>query len=435
MRKISWKTEFRNILVFMALAAVPGFFFDILPWTLLLVAVGYLGWFIRQLWQVQEWLKDGANSYPPEAHGLFGAVLDDLYRQQRIGRAERQQLEADLKYLEDSYTSLLDAAVMLNEDGAIRWFNKAAVDYLGLRYPDDTGLLLITLLRNPDFIRYFESGNYHEYLQIPSPHVEGMYLQIHITCFGEGSRIVLARDITETNRLQQMRKEFVANVSHELRTPLTVINGYLETLSDHADADEIMRRRAIEQMLIQSHRMENLIKDLMALSRLEVSSTIAEHTAIALRPMLEIIREDVLAAVNKKCEIAIECDDNLLLEGNPSQLHSAFANLVTNAAKYTADNSQVIVKWYKDESQAYLSVGDNGDGIEAHHIPRLTERFYRVDNSRSLETGGTGLGLAIVKHILLHHEAELKIESQLGVGSTFSCVFPLMRVHQQAHSA
>ena len=314
---------------------------------------------------------------------------------------------------------------------------------MGLRYPDDTNQQLTNLIRVPEFIRYFESGDYLQSLHLESPHNSHYHLQINVTSFGRGSRLLFARDMTENNRLQEMRKDFVANVSHELRTPLTVINGYLETLSyraDHPDdvnggGDELRWRRAIEQMLVQSHRMETLIKDLIILSRLESVPESVQQDEIELRPMLEMVREEVLAAVKGERDISIDCDDSLHLLGNGDELHSAITNLVMNAAKYTGDKGQILIRWYGDQHHVYLSVEDDGEGIDSYHFPRLTERFYRVDKSRSIDTGGTGLGLAIVKHILLHHQAELRISSTLGKGSTFSCVFPRLRAVAESHIA
>ena len=359
------------------------------------------------------------------------------YRLQRQGKEEQQRLQAAVDYLQDSFASLDDGAVMIDARGNIEWTNRAASDLLGLRYPEDTRQNLVNFIRAPEFIRYFEGRDYSKPLQLTSPYNSHFELQISVTHFGGGSRLLFARDITTTHRMQQMLKDFVANVSHELRTPLTVIIGYLETLSDNSAQlnDDLRWRRAIDQMLSQGHRMESLIKDLIVLSKLEAVSDAASHSPIAIRPMLEIIRSDVLAAVKSERSITIECDDSLQLLGNSSQLQSAFSNLVMNAAKYTPENGEITIRWFAENQHLCLAVEDNGEGIDSHHLPRLTERFYRVDKSRSIDTGGTGLGLAIVKHILLQHQAELKITSDVGKGSSFSCVFPLSRALPQSHTA
>ncbi len=447
MQSIDWKVECRNLFFLLVLAGFVGWLFQLLPWALFIASSIYIGWTIFQLRRIQKWLSQKDDNNPPESRGLWGAVFDGIYHLQRQSQEERVRLQAAVDYLQDSFASLDDATVMIDAQGNIEWSNEAAEKLLGLRYPDDKNQLLINLIRAPEFIRYFEGDDYVGSLQIPSPHNSNYHLLINITYFGQGSRLLFARDVTENDRLQEMRKDFVANVSHELRTPLTVINGYLETLSDYSVADggdekrgggdELRWRRAIDQMLNQSHRMETLIKDLIVLSRLESvpESESGAQDAIELRPILEMVREEVLAAVKGERDIRIECDDRLRLLGNNNELHSAIANLVMNAAKYTQDKGRILIRWHCDQQHAYLSVEDNGEGIDSYHLPRLTERFYRVDKSRSVDTGGTGLGLAIVKHILLRHQAELQVSSVLGEGSTFSCVFPRLRVVPQSDIA
>ena len=431
MHTIDWKIECRNLGLMFLAAGLVGWALGSLPWVLLITSIVYIGRVLWQLQKIQQWLHEEAVSEPPESGGLLGDVLDSIYRLHLTGQKEQFRLQAAVDYLQDSFASLDDAAVMIDRFGSIEWSNNAAEKLLGLRYPQDTKQQLINLVRAPKFIRYFENDDRPHSLQIVSPHNNNYHLQITITYFGQGSRLLLARDITETNRLQQMRKDFVANVSHELRTPLTVINGYLETMADNGAeasvADELRWRRMMDQMLSQSKRMETLIKDLIILSRLETVPAVAGQHPVKLRPMLEMIRGEVLAAVKGEREITIECSESIELLGDSAELHSAFVNLVMNAAKYTPDKGRISIRCYSDKRQLYLEVEDNGEGIDEHHLPRLTERFYRVDKSRSIDTGGTGLGLAIVKHILLHHQAQLAIRSSLGKGSTFTCVFPISR--------
>lgn len=437
MGSTDWKSECRNLCVLLVVAIPVGLLMGSLPWVLLCVVGVYLVWTLYQLQRIHSWLYHTTDTDPPEAGGLWGDVFNGIYRLQRQGKEEQQRLQAAVDYLQDSFASLDDGAVMIDAQGNIEWTNRAAGDLLGLRYPEDTRQHLVNFIRAPEFIRYFEGRDYSKPLQLTSPYNSHFELQISVTHFGGGSRLLFARDITTTHRMQQMLKDFVANVSHELRTPLTVIIGYLETLSDNSAQlnDDLRWRRAIDQMLSQGHRMESLIKDLIVLSKLEAVSDAASHSPIAIRPMLEIIRSDVLAAVKSERSITIECDDSLQLLGNSSQLQSAFSNLVMNAAKYTRENGEITVRWFAENKHLCLAVEDNGEGIESHHLPRLTERFYRVDKSRSIDTGGTGLGLAIVKHILLQHQAELKITSDVGKGSSFSCVFPLSRALPQSHTA
>lgn len=425
MHNTDWKIELKHLFVILLCMSIPGWIFNAQSQFLLLGCLLYIAWTLFQLNRVQHWLSIETDQDPPESRGLWGDVYDGIYRLQREGRQERDRLQASVDYLQDSFASLDDAAVMIDKRGHIEWSNNAAERLLGLKYPSDKGGLLVNLIRAPEFIQYFETKDYLNPLDMVSPHHSELALQIHLTLFGKGSRLLFARDVTHTHRLEEMRKDFVANVSHELRTPLTVINGYLETLADYDYVEHAQLKKAIQQMLGQSRRMETLIKDLILLSRLEsVPEPLAEKQ-IDLESMLEMIREEVIAARKGKGLVTVNCDPDLPLYGHSEELYSAFANLVMNAAKYADEDGEIVIRWHKDGHHARLDVTDTGVGIEAHHLSRLTERFYRVDNSRSIDTGGTGLGLAIVKHVLLRHHAELKIESQLGEGSTFSCIFPL----------
>ncbi|WP_339339111.1 phosphate regulon sensor histidine kinase PhoR [uncultured Oceanicoccus sp.] len=446
MHTIDWKIECRNLAILLLITGLIGSAVGFLVWFLLFASLSYIAWTLFQLQRIQIWLSQQTDADPPESKGLWGDVLDGIYRLQRQGKEELNRLQATVDYLQDSFASLDDGAVMIDKRGNIEWSNVAAEYLLGLRYPDDKNQQLVNLIRDPEFIRYFENDDYSESLLIDSPHNKHYQLQISISYFGRGSRLLFARDVTENNRLQQMRKDFVANVSHELRTPLTVIKGYLETLSDKAGtqgnpqtidtaANDISWRRAIDQMLTQSNRMENLIRDLMMLSKLESVPENNKDEPIDLEPMLETIKEEVVTAFKDRRVIKLECDYSLRLIGHADELRSAFTNLVMNAAKYSQDGGIITIRWFGDAQHCYLEVEDNGEGIDDIHLPRLTERFYRVDKSRSIETGGTGLGLAIVKHILLRHQAELKMSSVLGEGSTFSCEFPRMRLLAETHRA
>ena len=435
MRRLNWLNRLPRAFAYLLVIALLDAFFGTMPWLLLAATFGYLSWSLWQLRSIYEWLLEDGDRPPPESRGVWGDVFDGIYRLQRRSQEERERLQAAVDYLQDSFASLSDAAVMVDKWGNIEWSNQAAEKLLGLRYPDDVRQQLVNLVRAPAFIEYFEARNYRESFRMPSPQSSHIQLLIQVTFFGRGSRLLFARDITQTHRLLEMRKDFVGNVSHELRTPLTVITGYLETLAENPINDELRLRRVIDQMLAQARRMENLLRDLILLSRLETVPEAVEQNRIEVRKLLDTIRNDVLAACNQEREISIECDPTLSLVGNLEELRSAFANLVMNAAKYTNKGGRIQVRWFADKTHAYLEVRDNGIGIEEHHLPRLTERFYRVDTSRSINTGGTGLGLAIVKHILLRHQAELRITSVPGQGSVFTCVFPLLRTIAQSHSA
>ncbi len=430
-----WASELYRFAVIVLVAAGIGWLLGFVGWAVAIASAGYVLWLLHHLHQLQRWLSSGASSDPPEAKGLWGEVLDGLYRLQQRDRRERGRLRALVNYLRESFSSLPYGAVMIDPDGNIEWSNSAAEQLLGLRYPEDSGQQLLNLLRAPEFIAYFEGESYARPLDLSSPLRPGSHLQIHVTFFGQRSRLLFVRDVTQTYKLESMRRDFVANVSHELRTPLTVINGYLETFSDTVGDVNPRWARAIEQMLTQSHRMQTLIKDLLLLSRLETVSHDDPRELVELPSLLHGIRDEALMAADGEREISIECDAGLQLTGRPEELRSAFANLVYNAVRYTHAGGHVALRWYADRDNAFLQVEDDGVGIEAEHIPRLTERFYRVDKSRSMDTGGTGLGLAIVKHVLLRHNARLVITSEPGKGSCFTCVFPIAQTVRPALSA
>jgi two-component system phosphate regulon sensor histidine kinase PhoR len=423
MRYYGWKTELVRVVLPLATAAVFATAFDLGVWPVFIVAAVICTWLLWQLQRLSDWLYRGLGTEPPEAIGMWGQIFDTIYDMQKHASGDRDQLQAIIDYLHSSFASMSDAVVMLDRHGNIEWCNDAAMDLLGLRRDEDVGLQLLNLVRNPNFVAYYEAEKYAMPFEMASPVNSEIQLSLSISFFAEGNRLLFARDVTRTHRLEKMRKDFVANVSHELRTPLTVINGYLETFSEHG-GDNPRWDRAIDQMLRQSRRMHHLIQDLMLLSRLESVPQASEHEVIRIRPLMEMVREEALAAAKGNRQIDIECDDAIALKGQATEIRSALSNLAVNAARYTAEDDRIVLRWYQDDSHGVLEVQDSGIGIEPQYIPRLTERFYRVDQSRSLDTGGTGLGLAIVKHVLLRHRAEMKISSQPGHGSTFSCLFP-----------
>ncbi|MFP8967947.1 phosphate regulon sensor histidine kinase PhoR [Pokkaliibacter sp. CJK22405] len=383
-----------------------------------------------QLWHMHKlvrWLARNNVEYDdvPEGKGLWGDVFDELYRLNRRSHDEQQRLRAIIARIQDSTAALRDGVILLDEDGTLEWWNQAASRLLGLRYPQDRGQPITHLIRRPDFVRYFEQCRYQDPLEIPAPANVRQFLQISITLFGKGDRLMLVQDVTRLHNLEIMRQDFVANASHELRTPLTVISGYLETLGDHLDQLPRPWVRPIQQMARQAKRMENLIVDLLTLSRLETSQVEYPHEPVNVSALLrQIVNDAESLSVDKGQTVTLDIRSPLQLHGREQELHSAFSNLVMNAVKYTPDEGRIQVRWYQDGDGACFEVEDDGVGIEADHIPRLTERFYRADPSRSLESGGTGLGLAIVKHVLLRHESSLHIESEPGQGSIFRARFP-----------
>ncbi|KEA62424.1 Phosphate regulon sensor protein PhoR (SphS) [Marinobacterium lacunae] len=416
----------------------PSMFYEFLAYVsagfLLGLLVSYPGWGValgvclwalyqmRQYNRLMNWLQREDQSEPPESPGAWGELLDELARHQKHAQSREQDLKAIIARFQQSTAALDDAIVIIDRHNCLEWWNSTANTLLGLR-PGDRGKPLLNLVRDPRFVRYYRKSNYQEPLQLSSPANPDIHLQYQISRFGEGDRVLVARDITRLVKLEQTRQDFVANASHELRTPLTVIRGYLETFLDQ----ELPRplQRGMSQMQQQAKRMESLVADLLLLSRLESTQHISDEQPIRIQSLIAQIAQDARdLSADRGHIISLEVDPEHDLIGQELELQSAFSNLVFNAVRYTPGAGEIHISWKVDARGGHFSVRDNGIGIDPMHIPRLTERFYRVDESRSSASGGTGLGLAIVKHVLMRHGAQLSIESRSGKGSTFSCHFP-----------
>ena len=421
-----WLAEVRRVALGVLVLAVAGYLVGSPATVLLVGALAYLAWHLRQLRALQQWLAHRKRPMP-EARGLWAPVFDSLERLNRQSRKRKRRLGKFISRFEQAAGAFPDAAVILRIGGEIVWINGAATELLGLRYPQDLNQPIANLLRNPLFADYLERESFEEPLEIPSPVDDSAHILVRIVPYGSDRRLMLARDITRLNRLEQIRKDFVANVSHELRSPLTVIVGYLETLTDDERAPEHWRR-PLELMSQQADRMSLIVEDLLRLSRIEHSPGEAPKHPVSIAQMLEGVRNDALGLGENTHRIHLEAESGVRLLGDYNELYSAFANLVFNAIQYTPGGGDISLRWKPTDGGAVLEVEDTGIGVEEHHLPRLTERFYRVDKARSREVGGTGLGLAIVKHVLMRHDATLEIRSQLDVGSTFACRFPASRL-------
>jgi two-component system, OmpR family, phosphate regulon sensor histidine kinase PhoR len=420
----------RRLLLLIGACLLLGLVTGQTAWVLVIGLASYLAWTLSQLLRLHKWLREHQpDEPPPDGYGLWGEVFDSIYHLQRRNEKARGRLQAVIDRVQESTAALKDAVIMLDRDGNLEWWNRAAETLLGLQTPQDSGQSISNLVRDPRFKEYFERERYHEPLDLPSPVNSRLRLQIQITQYGNNEHLMLVRDVTRLHQLEQMRKDFVANVSHELRTPLTVISGYLETLLDNAEALGPRWLRALQQMQQQGARMQTLLNDLLLLAKLEATNYPTDNQPVAVDLLLLAISNDAQALSGERGHrISLEADPNLKLKGSEVELRSAFSNLVFNAVKYTPDTGDIRIRWWADEQGAHLTVQDNGPGIEAKHLPRLTERFYRVDASRASNTGGTGLGLAIVKHVLLRHRGRLDISSTLGKGSTFTCHFASAQV-------
>jgi two-component system phosphate regulon sensor histidine kinase PhoR len=423
----------RRLLLLLVGCGLVGLITGEYAWALAIGLGGYLLWHLKQLLRLHKWLRERQpDEAPPEGYGLWGEIFDNIYHLQRRDQRVRGRLQAVIDRVQESTAALRDAVIMLDAEGNLEWWNRAAEQLLGLKTPQDSGQSIANLVRHPRFKEYFEAGNYQEALELPSPINDRMRLQLQITQYGNHEHLMLVRDVTRLHQLEQMRKDFIANVSHELRTPLTVITGYLETLLDNVEDANPRWLRALQQMQQQGSRMQNLLNDLLLLAKLEATDYPSDNQPVAVDLLLLSIRNDAQAlSGTRNHRISLEADSQLRLKGSETELRSAFSNLVFNAVKYSPADSEIRLRWWGDDQGGHFSVADSGIGIEAKHLPRLTERFYRVDSSRASSTGGTGLGLAIVKHVLLRHRARLDITSLVGKGSTFTCHFPPQQVSRR----
>lgn len=432
-----WFEELWRTLGIAAVSLLVGWWFDAVAPALLLGLGVYAAWHIRQAYRLELWLRQGKRFHPPEAHGIWEEIFQQIYRLQQRNRKRKRKLGFMLNRFQQATAALPDATVVLADGERIEWWNDAAETLLGLHYPRDIGQHVGNLIRSPVFVAYLQGDNFDTPIQLPAPGNQYLMLSLRLIPYAADQRLLVARDITRIQQLERMRRDFVANVSHELRTPLTVVSGYLETLLDD-DSDAAARRwhKMLKAMYEQSYRMQGIVEDLLMLSRLETQAQPEQQQPVAVPGLLAQIREDAQRLSGEQGhQIVLEADPDLWLQGAESELRSLFSNLAFNAVRYTPDGGRIHMRWYGDAQGAHFAIQDTGIGIAAQHIPRLTERFYRVDVGRSRGSGGTGLGLAIVKHVLLRHDGQLEIDSQPGQGSTFRCDFAPARVYRQACAA
>jgi two-component system phosphate regulon sensor histidine kinase PhoR len=394
---------------------------------LLAAACLYLGWQLLNLYRLDRWLRLRSQLDPPNIGGIWGDIIGQVVRLHRRKQFHKQRLIQLFRELRRSTAALPDGVIILSTQNEIVWFNRQAARLLGLRRPIDIGLRIDNLIRSPEFVHYLHGEDFALPLVIRPPvHVQ-LYLALQLVPYGAGQSLLLVRDVTRQMRLEAMRKDFVANASHELRTPLTVISGYLDTMADDSGIDPAWAG-PIRDMRAQAQRMNAIIADLLVLSRLESTDGEAPREAIDVPSMLERLHRDALAGSTRPRHVLLELETTDGLFGAPHEIESAFTNLLVNGLKYTPAEGTVRMRWWTDEEGAYFAVVDTGIGISAEHIPRLTERFYRVDAGRSRGEGGSGLGLAIVKHALQRHGGWLDVRSTEGKGSAFTCQFPLERI-------
>ena len=384
----------------------------------------YLLMHLRYLAVLRRWFDAPKLVELPEPGGIWGEVYESLLDLQRRNRKRKKKLAAIVAEFQASTEALPDGAVVLGERGEIVWFNTAARTLLGLRSPQDFGHRLPNLIRHPAFTEYFTRGDYQGETEAPSPVNAQLLLAYRIIPYGNGQRLLVVRDVSEMRRLEMVRRDFVANASHELRTPLTVLRGYLDMMGADSGGPLAPWKSPISDMRAQAQRMESLINDLLKLARLEADGPQQRQDLVDVPLLLKQVLDDNRSVSQGQHRFESEIQADLCLLGREAELQSLFSNLVANAVLYTPAGGIIRVRWWGDGEGAHFSVADTGIGIAEKDIPRLTERFYRVDIGRSRASGGTGLGLSIVKHALERHDGRLRIESEVGVGSTFGCHFP-----------
>lgn len=430
----AWISEFAALAGLLLGALLLGAIFGHLPWFLLLAVVLFLGRWVVQLYRLDDWLRS-RRRHPPSSWGIWGRVLDDYDRLRRRQHRSKKRLAAVIREFREATAAMPDGTLVLDRDLRIIWCNDAACRLMQLTHHKDLGQPVTNLIRSPRFVAYLNAGDYESAVEIRSPVDPGRHLTLRLVPYGNEQFLLLIRDVTRLHRLQAMRRDFVANASHELRSPLTVLGGYLDSLAEESVPGSEWHEPLIE-MQAQWRRMNNLVTDLLELSRLETEEADAPPGPTVDMPELvrRVARDAELADEGKHpLEVAIDGDEGVL--GVERELYSALSNLVTNALRYSPEGRPVRVRWGGDDAGgAVFEVEDRGLGIEARHLPFITQRFYRVDSSHSRRHGGTGLGLAIVKHVLKRHGAKLDVQSEPGEGSVFRCVFPASRVKRIPNS-
>ena len=423
------ESESQLILLLLFLSSIVGLTNDHLVLTWLIAVLLYLTWASLGILKLYRWLERGCVGHPPDISGIPADMADHLHRMQRRNERSKRSRK-DLSGRVGQVTAALpDAMLTLSAERILEWWNPSAVKILGLK-ESDRGQSIVNIVRDPRFVAFIEDPILSTQLELAASDRPNRTVLFSAATFGQGEILLIARDISRLKHLEQVRQDFLGDISHELRTPLTVLSGYIETLLDAQEGLPQAWKKALEQMQAQTNRMTCLANDLVMLSQLESTAVPAPQTLIATEQLLQDIVEDALVindsiSASQPDKVILEYIDAVCLSGDHKELYSAFSNLVLNAIRHNPAETKVKVKAYIENDFKVIEVSDNGAGIDSRHISRLTERFYRIDASRSSTTGGTGLGLAIVKHVLIRHSGLLEIKSAPGKGSIFRCKFPM----------
>ncbi len=419
---VFWISALVRMFVVFLCASVAGFFWGVIPGLVLGMAglVGLICIQLSYLLRLSDWLDHPSSSRLPDGWGSWTEIFTRLYKMRRGDEKNQAELAEWLARFRQAMSLLPDGVVIMDDVMFLEWCNPVAERHLGLSLAQDKGMRVTNLVRTPEFIDYIILGRYDIPLILS---FRERKLIVHIIPFENRRQILVTHDVTEAQRIDMMRRDFIANASHELRTPLTVINGFLEIASMQPDLDVSIRSSHLKLMSEQGERMQRLVEDMLTLSRLESMEYAMRHERVNMRQMLGQILQEGEALSAGRHQMSLEYDGPDIM-GSSDEIRSALINLVSNAIRYTPENGAIKLIWKNLPQGPKFVVEDNGIGISTEHISRLTERFYRVDKSRSRETKGTGLGLAIVKHVLLRHKASLVIDSTLDVGSRFGVQFP-----------
>lgn len=421
LERLSWKRLALELILCCIPALILGIFFGYLPWFLLAAVTGLLIWHFHNLLRLSWWLWVDRSMTPPPGRGSWEPLLYGLHQMQMRNKKRRRELGHLIKRFRSGAESLPDAVVLTTVEGVIFWCNGLAQQLLNLRWPDDNGQNILNLLRYPEFSRWVKSKDFSRPLNLVLNN--GRHLEMRVMPYSENQLLMVARDVTQMHQLEGARRNFFANVSHELRTPLTVLQGYLEMMLEQSLEGQT-RDKALHTMREQTQRMEGLVKQLLTLSKIEAAPMMVLNDKVDMPMMLRVVEREAQTLSQQKHRLRFDIDASLQVMGNDEQLRSAVSNLVYNAVNHTPEGTEITVRWQRVPQGALFSVEDNGPGIAAEHIPRLTERFYRVDKARSRQTGGSGLGLAIVKHAVNHHDSKLEIHSEPGKSTCFSFLLP-----------
>ena len=401
-------------------------------WALGVLAIGagaIIVWHLRNIKRAIDWASGPLDAPVPDARGVWVDFFSGLHRRTRLRIAMHREVRQVLERFRRAANAIPDGVLVLDAMNRIEWANPRAIEQLSLNMETDRGQPLINLLRAPEFLSYVEAGDFNDSVLVQRPH-ERRTLSLQLVPFGLHDKLMLSRDVTQIEAVARIRRDFIANVSHELKTPLTVIAGFVETLLD-VDFEPRQRARYLGLMQDQARNMQRLVEDLLTLSALEAEHNPVNDQTFAVVPLLLEVSADAKSLSRGEHAISLDIGEAADIAGNRDELRSAFGNLVSNAVRYTPQGGSIALAWrIEDGGDGVFAVTDTGIGVAAEHIPRLTERFYRVDRSRSRATGGTGLGLAIVKHVMIRHQAELEIESTPGAGSTFAVRIPAKRVRR-----